>query len=351
MRKNSNEVVVSNPANHHTHCRQGAILAAVSPFNKLYSVIVAIPNLAKPVRDAAGYVEYYDYEVAAYHPETQVVGGIMLTPETTPDDVVAAHRAGARFIKNIPKDVSTNGAGIALRDLWTSSFRVFEVASVLGMPVLLHAQSIVNQNLSPFERDSFFHFLRSTRAFLPKLKISIEHANTRQLIDFVIQIPGLSATIAPHYALYKRDDVFVRETRRGAGRIIDPIIFCQPPYGDQNDRAAVIWAMTHPYHNGKRKFRYGLDDAPWLCQNKLTEKPASGVFITLTGPAITARIFEEAGCLDQLPKFMEFDAEFFGVSVEKPKEIILLKKSWTPPEIYEDMFVLQGGQEQTWQVK
>ena len=58
--------------------------------------------------------------------------------------------------------------------------------------------------------------------------------------------------------------------------------------------------MAHPFRGGERKFRYGLDDAPHWCKSKLADKPASGVFSMLIGPALTAAIFEEAGCLDKL---------------------------------------------------
>ncbi len=353
--KKANTIEIPNPANHHAHLREGPMLELTSFFSRLFSIVVAKANLKDPVVDAAGYNKYYNHDLLAYA-MPQVIGGLMMTPFTTAETVEESYRFGARFMANIPQGVSTNSNGICLTALasMVSQAEIYRSMSRLGMPLLLHVQSEFNVNLNKTKLEDFFNSIRIIKANFPKLKISIEHPNCQALIDFIIDTPGVTGGIAPHYGLYIGQDVFDKN-----GDILRPEIFCQPPYGSKEDQLAVIRAMANPCIRGKRKFRYAPDDAAHSTSAKKGASPAAGVFSGPVGPCVAAEILEEAGQLESLPKFMEYDEEFFGVplSSSTAKVMTLAKKEWTPPKIaqcgensLEQVYLLKGGERVTWQI-
>lgn len=353
MKKDTIEI--PNVANHHVHLREGEMLAFTSFFSRLFSVVVAKANLKEPVVDAESYDQYYNRELRK-HSTAQVIGGLMMTPETTAETIEKAYRLGARFVANIPEGVSTNSNGILLTDLDTGIGQADTYSSMirLGMPLLLHVQNKFNANLSESELKDFFIAIRHIKNIFPELKISIEHPNSRALIDFIIDTPGVTGGIAPHYGLYTW-----RDATDGYGVVLRPEIFCQPLYGDDSDRLAVIRAMANAYVWGERKFRYASDDAPHPVSAKRGASPASGVFSGPVGPCMVARMLEVAGRLDVLPKFMEYDEEFFGVPLDKAsaKTMVLEKKPWTPPVIAQcedfssqQVYLLKGGESVSWQI-
>jgi len=356
--KNIDMIEILNPANHHVHLREGQMMRFTSFFSRLFSVVVAKANLKEnPAVDAETYDRYYNHELRDYQ-MPQVIGGLMMTPQTTAEIVEEAYRYGARFVANIPDGVSTNSNGIWLVSLSSrESLEIFEYMSNLRMPLLLHVQSKFDFNLSKSELNRFFGSIKVIKFNFPKLKISIEHPNLKSLIDFIYATPGVTGGIAPHYGLYTENDVY-GET----GIILRPEIFCQPPYGDEEDRLAVIYAMGHPYIKGERKFRYAADDAPHSISAKKGNIPASGVFSGPVGPCVVAEMLEsvgEPGLLANIPDFMKYDEEFFGVPLNNPgsKTIILEKKEWTPPIIaqcgetpFEQVYLLKGGEKVGWQI-
>lgn len=350
----TDEIEIVNLANHHTHLREKRMLEFTSFFSRLFSAVVAKGNLKQPVVDGAGYDRYYNYDLLAY-PMPQVIGGIMMTRGTTAEIVEGAHRCGARFVANIPEGVSTNSNGIWLTGLTsTRSAAIYECMSRLGIPLLLHVQSRFNVNLSRAELECFFGSIEMIKFKFSKLKISIEHPNLKPLIDFIIETPGVTGGLAPHYGLYTGRDVFGEN-----GDILRPEIFCQPPYGSEKDRLAVIYALAHPCIKGKRKFRYAADDAPHSTFTKKGASPAAGVFSGPVGPCIVAEILENIGRLEVMPEFMEYDEEFFGIPLKSQfaKSMILVKKEWTPPRIAqcsensaEQVYLLKGGERVSWQI-
>ncbi len=352
--KKANEVEITNSANHHIHLREGRLLGFTSFFSRLFSVVVAKANLKEPVVDGESYNRYYNQELLMYQ-MPQVIGGIMMMRDTTPEIVEEAYLFGARFVANIPEGVSTNSNGIWLSALTaTRNAAIYERMSELGMPLLLHVQSKFNANMSGAELECFFGSIKMIKYNFPRLKISIEHPNLRALVNFIIETPGVTGGVAPHYGLYTKRDVFGKN-----GEILRPEIFCQPPYANEEDRLAIIRAMANPYINGERKFRYAADDAPHSISAKKGLNPAAGVFSGPVGPCIVAEILEEVGMLEVMPKLMEYDEEFFGVPLSShfAKSMILVKKEWTPPIIAqcgentaEQVYLLKGSERISWQI-
>ncbi|MBU2082101.1 hypothetical protein KKH14_01610 [Patescibacteria group bacterium] len=352
--KKVDTIEIPNPANHHVHLREERMLEFTSFFSRLFSVVVAKANLKNPVVDAAGYDKYYNQDLLAYS-MPQVIGGIMMTPGTTAGTVEEAYRAGARFVANIPEGVSTNSNGILLMDLTsTRSAAVYASMSELGMPLLLHVQSKFNTNLSKWELECFFSSIKLIKCHFPKLKISIEHPNLKSLIEFIYATSGMTGGIAPHYGLYTEYNIFGKN-----GEILRPEIFCQPPYANIEDRLAVKYAMADPYHHGERKFRYAADDAPHSILVKKGNVPASGVFSGPVGPCVVAEILESIGRLEDMPEFMKYDEEFFGVPLNSSsaKTMVLEKREWAPPRIAqcgetpsEQVYLLKGGEKVSWQI-
>lgn len=354
--KKVDTIEIPNPANHHTHLREGQMLEFTSFFSRLFSIVVAKANLKNPVVDAVGYDKYYNQDLLAYR-MPQVIGGLMMTPCTTADTIEHTyHFFGARFVANIPEGVSTNSNGVLLTDLAStiSQSSIYECMNQFGMPLLLHVQDSFDFNLNKVALKDFFRSIKIIKSLFPKLKISIEHPNLKALIDFIIDTPGVTGGIAPHYGLYTENDIY-GET----GIILRPEIFCQPPYGDEEDRLAVIYAMGHPYIKGERKFRYASDDAPHSILAKKGNIPASGIFSGPVGPCIVAEILENIERLHFMPDLMEYDEEFFGVPLDNPgaKTMILEKREWTPPRIVqcddfssEQVYLLKGGEKVSWQI-
>ncbi len=352
--KSIDTIEIPNPANHHVHLREGRMLEFMSFFSRLFSVVVAKANLKEnPAVDAASYDRYYNQDLRAYS-MPQVIGGLMMTPSTTAETVAEAYRVGARFVANIPEGVSTNSNGIWLESLTSrESAEIFECMSDLKMPLLLHVQRRFDFNLSKSQLNCFFGSIRVIKFNFPKLKISIEHPNLKPLIDFIMETPGVTGGMAPHYGLYTENDIY-GET----GIILRPEIFCQPPYANVEDRLAIKYAMADPYHHGERKFRYASDDAPYPISAKKGDIPASGVFSGPVGPCIVAEILESIDRLENMSEFMKYDEEFFGVPLGKPgRTMILEKREWIPPRIAQcdehspmEVFLLKGGEKVKWQI-
>jgi len=348
-------IEIPNPANHHVHLREGRMLEFTSFFSRLFSVVVAKANLKEnPAVDAASYDKYYNQELRDYQ-MPQVIGGLMMTPQTTAETVEEAYRCGARFVANIPKGVSTNSNGILLTNLALTADQaaVCDCMSQLEIPLLLHVQNKFDENLSKKELDKFFKRIKLIKLIFPQLKISIEHVNLKLLIDFIYATPGVTGGIAPHYGLYTDNDVY-SET----GIILRPEIFCQPPYGDVEDQEAVIHAMADIYCFGERKFRYAPDDAPHSISAKKGNIPASGVFSGPVGLCVVAEMLEKIGRLEVMSDFMKYDEEFFNVPLDNPGKIMVLeKRKWTPPRIAqcgetpnEQVYLLKGGEKVGWQI-
>ena len=353
--KKIDTIEIPNPANHHVHLREDRMLEFTSFFSRLFSVVVAKANLKEnPAVDATSYDKYYNNELHNYQ-MPQVIGGLMMTPGTTAETVAEAYRVGARFVANIPEGVSTNSNGIWLESLTSrESAEIFECMSDLKMPLLLHVQRKFDFNLSKSQLDCFFGSIRVIKFNFPKLKISIEHPNLKSLIDFIMETSGVTGGMAPHYGLYTENDIYGE-----SGIILRPEIFCQPPYGSEEDRLAVIYAMGHPYIKDVRKFRYASDDAPHPVSAKKGNIPASGVFSGPVGPCVVAEILKEVGRLEVMPEFIKYDEEFFGIPLDNPgaKTMILEKREWTPPKIAqcgeypsEGVYLLKGGEKVAWQI-
>jgi len=353
--KKTKTIEIPNPANHHTHLREGRMLEFTSFFSRLFSVVVAKANLTDPVVDAEGYDKYYNHDLLTYS-MPQIIGGIMMTPNITAGTVTRAHQYGARFVANIPAGVSTNSNGVLLSalDKGIGPADIYDCMSQLGMPLLLHVQSEFNKNLNYAELKIFFDSIRHIRDIFPRLKISIEHPNFRELIDFIIDTPGVTGGVAPHYGIYTRSDALGKNDE-----VLRPEIFCQPPYGNKEDRLAVIRALANPHVKGERKFRWAPDDAPHPIENKKGANPASGVFSGPVGPCIVVAILEEIEREDALPSLMEYDEEFFGVPLDRPhtKTMVLAKQPWKTPKVAQcgenyaqQVYLLKGGEVLEWQI-
>lgn len=348
--KKITEILLLNPANHHCHLREErSMLGLTSYYSWPYSVLVAKPNLKEPVIDAEGFGRYYHNELNQFD-FPQIIGGLMMSQLTTPGMIIEAYKFGAKFLANIPRGVSTNGNGFLLSELLSpQALGIYEILSGCQMPLLLHVQDEFNQNLNRAGLAKFFTMIKRIKFLFPELKISIEHPNLAPLIDFIIDTPGLTGGIAPHYALYWRYYVVDRK-----GKVLRPEIFCQPPYGNFDDRAAVVKAMMNPYKKGKRKFRYAPDDAPHPAADKEKKKPASGVFSGPYGPCIAAEILEKAGKLKALPKLMEYDEDFFNAPLARRKEMLLVREGSIIPVMVkscclEPVYFLKGGEKISWQ--
>jgi len=340
-------IVLKNIFDLHVHLREGPMLQKVFPFTEtFFSVAVVIPNLTDPIKTARDFKKYQKEIFSYKHRDFEPIMGIMLTPNTTPEIVEEAYRAGAKFLKNIPVGVSTNGCGVALNNL-SNVYPALKKAAELKMPLLIHSEVSVhirdyNDWIERVNRS--IPYLENLVKDSPELKIVIEHANTLKLIEFIQRAnDNVKGTLSCHHQILTWKDVVDEQ-----GNVVNPLNFCLPLAGKETDRLAVMEAAILDHEN----FGFGSDSAPHLIMNKRGATPAAGIFSIPVAIQLLAEIFEEKGYLAELQPFLspKWAPKFYGFKPTK-KEITLVKKGWRIPFEYENVPIFKGGEKINWSIK
>jgi dihydroorotase len=272
---------------------------------------------------------------------------IMLTQSTTPEMIFEAAQKGIRFVKFIPIGTST-GAIKGLRiDDFEKLYEIFPAIIENGMHLLLHAELMFERSgreISLLEREvkaisviSMFHFK------FPKMKITIEHASTVNMIGFVklCDSENIRATLTPHHALLSYSDVFDQE-----GRIINPFNYCLPVLKREVDRQAVVEAMV----SGDERFFAGTDAAPHWALSKTGENPPAGIFFGSSEYLRYLEVFEREKAMNRFENFTSrFGAEYYGYSLNE-ENITVAQNDWVQPEGEHRVGFCMGGEKLRWKI-
>ncbi|OBA22755.1 Dihydroorotase homodimeric type [Metschnikowia bicuspidata var. bicuspidata NRRL YB-4993] len=329
------EIDLGITADMHVHLRDGKMMELVTPTVRQGGVSVAyvMPNLAPPVTTLER-VQRYRKDLQALAPKTTFLMSLYLCKDLTPELIHAAAKAGAiHGVKCYPAGVTTNSsAGVDPND-FTPFYPVFEALQAEDLVLNLHGEK-------PPVKDGDIHVLNAEPEFLPalvklardfpKLKIILEHCTTKAAVDTVRKLhqenPAcrVAATITAHHLSLTIDS--------WAG---NPINFCKPVAKLPADMRALVDAAT----SGELYFFFGSDLAPHPIESKAKHVGVcAGVYTQLHAIAYLAEVFESAGKLEHLVKFVSENGKaFYGIKdadlVSKDRAVLVARENQVPEEI------------------
>lgn len=342
------EITIIRPDDWHVHFRDEDMLKAVVPATaSVFGRAIVMPNLVPPVTTVAAASAYRDRILAAV-PDGVRFEPLMtayLTDNISADELRAGFEAGVfAAAKLYPAGATTNSdAGVS--DV-ANIMPVLEVMQEIGMPLLVHGE-VTSPDIDIFDREAVFidQILTPMAAHLPALKIVLEHATTKDAVDFVMSDGSgrIGATITAHHLIINRSDLF-----KGG---IRPHLYCLPIAKRETHRQALRRAAT----SGDHRFFLGTDTAPHAKHLKEAACGCAGVYSAPTAMPVYAQVFEEEGALGQLEAFASLNGpQFYGLPVNEDKLTIRVAP-WSVPEIYDGegdapLVPFWAGEESRWQV-
>ena len=316
-------LTITRPDDWHLHLRDGAEMASVLAHTaRVFARAVVMPNLKPPVTDAA--------RAAAYR--ARILGSLprgarfeplmtlYLTNNTSAEEVARAKRSGfVCGVKYYPAGATTNAdSGV------TRIERVHGALDAMqehDLPLLVHGE-VTTPGVDVFERERVFleTVLAGIVRSFPRLRIVVEHASTRDAVEFVsANGPRIAATITVHHLLYNRGALFAGGFR--------PHYYCLPVLKREEHRAALVRAAT----SGSPKFFLGTDSAPHARADKESGCGHAGIFSAPAALELYAEAFDAAGALDKLEGFASVHgAAFYGLP-RNTGSVTLRKEAWNLP--------------------
>ena len=341
-----NRITICKPDDWHLHVRDGAMLKASLPFTaRHFGRAIIMPNLLPPVVNVKD-AEAYRQRVLAARPEGSTFVPLMtcyLTDGTSADEVESGFRNQIfTAVKLYPANATTNSAA-GVTD-YAKVRKVFERMEKIGMPLLIHGEE-VDPEVDVFDREAVFIERRLAPLLkdFPGLKVVLEHLSSRIAVDFVrANAPQLGATITPYHLMLNRTDWL------GAG--LRPYMYCMPVIKTEMDRRALVEAAT----SGDSCFFLGTDSAPHPVTRKLNVVGAAGLFNSPVAIESYAKVFAQAGKLDNLERFASLNGpKHYGLPANTDT-ITLEQTTWTAPEEVrvdgpdERALVYRGGEAIEW---
>jgi dihydroorotase len=269
---------------------------------------------------------------------------LYLTDATAPADVVAARASGfVHAFKYYPAGATTNSdSGV------TALERAYPAIAAMereGVVLSLHGE-VTDPDVDMFDRERVFverHLARLVRDF-PALRIVVEHATTREAVQFVRDArQGVAATLTPQHLLWSRNALFAGGLR--------PHAYCLPILKREEHRQALVAAAT----SGDPRFFLGTDSAPHSRHAKEAACCGAGCYSAPLALELYAQIFEAAGALDRLEAFAsEHGARFYGLPLNQGT-IALVRSPWTVPETLpfgaDTVVPLRAGETMAWRME
>ena len=306
------------PDDWHLHLRDGAMLRAILPYSAaVYGRAIVMPNLDPPVRtpaEARAYLGRIRAVLPVGHPFEPLMTAY-LTDSADPADITEGFAAGLfHAVKLYPAGATTNSEhGVSAME---KVHAVLETMERVGLPLLVHGE-VVDPAVDVFDREAVYieTVLEPVRRRFPGLRVVLEHATTRQAIDYVKDAAeGLAATITPHHLMINRNALFQGGLR--------PHMYCLPVAKREEHRLALRAAAT----SGDSRFFLGTDSAPHPRADKETDCGCAGIFNAPNALECVAQAFEEDGALDMLETFVSISgAAFYGK--QRNSDSIVLEKS------------------------
>src|SRR5689334_2707298 len=316
-------LTITRPDDWHLHLRDGPDLASVLPHtSRAFARAAVMPNLKPPVTDTALAASYRARILGAL-PKGSSFEPLMtlyLTDDTSAQEIArAAHSGFVCGVKYYPAGATTNsGSGV------TRIERVHHVLAAMqehALPLLVHGE-VTAAGVDIFDRERAFleTVLVDVIRRFPGLRIVVEHASTREAVQFVSEgRPGIVATITAHHLLYNRGALFAGGLR--------PHYYCLPVLKREEHREALVRAAT----GGNPKFFLGTDSAPHARADKEALCGHAGIYSAPAAIELYAEVFEQAGALDKLEGFSSFHGADFYRLPRNSDSITLRKQAWTVP--------------------
>jgi dihydroorotase len=339
-----NRIRIRRPDDWHLHLRDGAMLDAVVPATaRSFARAIVMPNLKPPVRTVADARAYRDRILAACPAgsDFEPLMTLYLTETTTVDDIrEAAESDFVHAIKYYPAGATTNSDS-GVREL-ERAYPVIEAMEKHGVPLLMHGE-VTDGDIDVFDREAVFieRHLEKLRTTFPGLKMVLEHATTRDAIDYVQSAPDpIAATITVHHLMYNRNALFEGGLR--------PHHYCLPLIKREQHRQALVAAAT----SGNERFFLGTDSAPHPKHAKESDCGCAGIYSAPAAIELYAEVFEAAGALDQLEAFASINGPAFYGLEPNDAFIELEKQPWTMDGEFtvgeETIVPLRAGSQISW---
>jgi len=306
----SDTITIRQPDDWHVHFRDGAMLQSAVPFTaRQFRRAIVMPNLVPPVTTVDAARAYRDRISVA------VPDGIDFEPLMTAyltDTIDAGELArGAEegvfsAVKLYPAGATTNSdSGVTDLKKVTGAL---ECMQAVGLPLLLHVE-VTDPEVDIFDREARFieQKLIGLRADFPELKVVLEHATTKDAVDYVLSQDGhMGCTITAHHLVINRTDIF-----KGG---IRPHLYCLPIAKRELHRQALRAAAT----SGDKRFFLGTDTAPHPVHEKESDCGCAGIFSAPTAMQVYTQVFDEEGALDKLEAFASINGpDFYGLAVNE----------------------------------
>lgn len=340
--KNTNmkTLTLTRPDDFHLHVRSGEILKTVLPHTaKQFARAIIMPNLKPPVTTVEQALIYRE-EILQAIPEGLSFKPLMtlyLTAATSVEEIKkAAECEHVYAFKLYPAGATTNSdAGVA--DV-TKIYHLFAELEKQNLPLLIHGE-VTDENCDIFDRERVFieRYLLDIVKNFPELRIVLEHATTKEAVEFVQSASSkIAATITPQHLLFNRNAIL-------AGGI-KPHFYCLPILKREQHRQALIKAAT----SGSSKFFLGTDSAPHAKHLKENSCGCAGCYSALSALELYAQAFEEANALDKLEGFASFyGADFYGLP-RNTDTVTLEKSTWQVPAISDGIVPLLAEELLCW---
>jgi dihydroorotase len=312
---NASTLTLVRPDDWHLHLRDGeSMRSVVAATARVFARAVVMPNLEPPVTI-----------VAALPPQSRFAPllTLYLTDQTTAQEIGEARRSGFIIgVKYYPAGATTHSES-GVSEL-SRVYPALEAMQREGLPLLIHGEAI-DPDVDIFDRERVFveNTLSRIVRDLPALRVVLEHASTKEAVDFVGGAPAhIGATITPQHLLFSRNALL-------AGRI-RPHLYCMPVLKREEHRRALLRAAT----GGSPKFFLGTDSAPHTRLAKESGCGCAGCYSAHAALELYAEAFAAADALERLEGFASFHgADFYGLPRNRDK-VTLRRETWKVPEEY-----------------
>jgi dihydroorotase len=341
-----NRLTLTRPDDWHVHLRDGPGMRDVVAHTAWrFARAIVMPNLKPPVTTVAAAAAYRERILGA-------LGGLSfeplmtlyLTDRTSAEDIRAARESGfVHAVKYYPAGATTNSeSGVTALE---RAFPALEAMQQHDLPLLVHGESTAGA-VDVFDRERAFVDTSLTAIVkrFPALRVVVEHATTREAVDFVAAAgPNVAATLTVHHLLYNRNSIFEGGLR--------PHYYCLPVLKREEHRLALLAAAT----GGSPKFFLGTDSAPHPRKLKEHACGCAGIYSAHAALELYAEAFESAGALARLEGFASFHGADFYRLPRNEGTITLVKDSLELPVEYafgEDTVVpLRAGERVSWRIE
>lgn len=308
-------LTLRRPDDWHVHFRDGAMLKACVPYTAAqFGRAIVMPNLVPPVTSVAAAQAYRRRILAAVpaglHFEPLMT--LYLTDDADTQELVRGYRDRVWVAAKLyPAHATTNSQfGVTSMDRIAG---VLDAMAQIGMPLLVHGE-VTNPDVDVFDREAVFldRVLTPLLRRHQGLKVVLEHATTREAIDFVrAQAPRVAATITPHHLILNRNALFAGGLR--------PHHYCLPVVKREQHRLALRKAAT----SGEACFFLGTDSAPHPVKAKEQDCGCAGIFNAPAALPLYTQVFAEEGALDRFEAFASVNGpRFYGLPVNEERIVL-----------------------------